>query len=372
MEKKTHTIEEFCKIANDKNGKCLSLEYVNYSTKLEFECCDGHRWFATPGHIISGTWCEKCARKLRARKYTVDDDFFSRDNELSFYIAGFWLSDGWITKKDECYGVGISLANKDIDHLEKIKKTLKCTSPIKIRKRFRDYIFDVKVGKELTNCNLRFFSEKCFKDLERFGVIQNKTYYTKIPDEIVKSKYINHFLRGVIDGDGSFCEDRDHLIHFEIKGTKELLETINQIFLDNNICNPKIKKRPMEARKGTKFAAFDSLQYAGNGIVSRMYDFLYKDATIFLERKEEIAKRSKLKIVKGPFVPRIINCSIAKDDILLKAKELKSGNKIAEFFKCSPAYISKLVKNYDIREEYYKLLDDKKTLTIYLKKQQSQ
>ena len=59
------TINEMQKIAKDRGGKCLSNEYTNNRTKLEWKCSDGHRWFATPGKVKGnkgkkGTWCRKC------------------------------------------------------------------------------------------------------------------------------------------------------------------------------------------------------------------------------------------------------------------------------------------------------------------------
>ena len=54
-------IEDFQKIAEDRGGKCLSPKYVNTRTKLEWECKNGHKWKATPKSIKNGTWCPKCA-----------------------------------------------------------------------------------------------------------------------------------------------------------------------------------------------------------------------------------------------------------------------------------------------------------------------
>ena len=45
-------------------GRCLSKSYINAKTKLEWECSEGHRWWATPSNIRHiGTWCPKCSAK---------------------------------------------------------------------------------------------------------------------------------------------------------------------------------------------------------------------------------------------------------------------------------------------------------------------
>jgi len=55
------TIEEMHRIAEERNGKCLSTKYINNHTKLEWMCSEGHKWEATPSNIkYSGTWCDIC------------------------------------------------------------------------------------------------------------------------------------------------------------------------------------------------------------------------------------------------------------------------------------------------------------------------
>lgn len=48
-------------IASERGGQCISTEYVNSSTRLEWECHIGHRWFAAPNTIRNGHWCQRCA-----------------------------------------------------------------------------------------------------------------------------------------------------------------------------------------------------------------------------------------------------------------------------------------------------------------------
>jgi thiol-disulfide isomerase/thioredoxin len=54
------TIEEMRQIASERGGKCLSTEYVNNNTKLKWQCAEGHVWEAVPGAIKSGQWCSNC------------------------------------------------------------------------------------------------------------------------------------------------------------------------------------------------------------------------------------------------------------------------------------------------------------------------
>lgn len=57
-----HTISEMKEIAKSHGGKCLSREYFNLKTKLEWECIKGHKWKAISGSIIRGSWCPHCVK----------------------------------------------------------------------------------------------------------------------------------------------------------------------------------------------------------------------------------------------------------------------------------------------------------------------
>jgi len=60
------TLDEMQKIAESKGGKCLSNQYVNARTKLEWECKDGHRWYAIPDAVKRLSWCPVCGNKSRS------------------------------------------------------------------------------------------------------------------------------------------------------------------------------------------------------------------------------------------------------------------------------------------------------------------
>lgn len=65
------------------------------------------------------------------RKYSVDETFFTKTNEKSFYWAGFIAADGCISRYENgnmC--VTLTLALKDINILEKFKHQIKYTGPI--------------------------------------------------------------------------------------------------------------------------------------------------------------------------------------------------------------------------------------------------
>ena len=62
---KRKSITDMQLIAKNRGGKCLSKEYTNMNSKLQWECSKGHQWLAIPSNIISGKWCPTCAGKKR-------------------------------------------------------------------------------------------------------------------------------------------------------------------------------------------------------------------------------------------------------------------------------------------------------------------
>ncbi len=69
------TIEEFQKIAASRNSKCLSDEYEGNDVGLRWQCEYTHIWEARPSSIKMGRWCPKCAVKLRGdkRRYSIKE-----------------------------------------------------------------------------------------------------------------------------------------------------------------------------------------------------------------------------------------------------------------------------------------------------------
>ncbi len=55
---------KLCEIAKNKGGTLLSLDYLGYYMKLDWECSSGHQWKASPANIKGkGRWCPMCRKK---------------------------------------------------------------------------------------------------------------------------------------------------------------------------------------------------------------------------------------------------------------------------------------------------------------------
>lgn len=362
-----YTIEFFQEFAAKKEGICLSKEYHNCRTKLLWQCKLEHQWEAQPRKIVEGSWCPECYEETR-RKYKCNDAFFSQNAEDSFYVAGFLAADGWKTKKGGgAYAVGLHLAKKDFKHLVRMRDLMGSNAKLMYRE-----------GKSPSSDTITYSysfvirSKQMYKDLERFNIVENKTYIYNMPEWLKTHSLVHHFLRGYIDGDGCFNiaqnKGQKKHINFSMRGTAEMLTSFNDIMVTNGII---VNEHDISPKVGFKYAAFDKLQYSGNNTCSKLYDFLYNDATIYLERKHDIAAKSKEWIVYGTGRRRARKSTalnITADDLLQKAKELKSQKKIAEHFGCSSANISWLVKDYGIRSKMQKAMgkvDESEIVELY-------
>ena len=68
-DKSKKTIEQMQELAKNRGGKCLSKEYIHSTIKLTWQCKEGHTWETSPKNIQQGKWCPHC-HKLGIKKTT--------------------------------------------------------------------------------------------------------------------------------------------------------------------------------------------------------------------------------------------------------------------------------------------------------------
>lgn len=93
-------------------------------------------------------------------------------------------------------------------------------------------------------------------------------------------RLINHFIRGYFDGDGSISITKSNRQpHLNLLGSKSFLSTVQKILV--NVCGVSYTK----IRKSSQIY---SMSYGGKLNCKAIRDYLYKDSTIYLERKQKI------------------------------------------------------------------------------------
>lgn len=203
----------------------------------------------------------------RNRLYKCNPHIFDNlDNELSAYLHGFIYADGNVS---QARTLTISIANTDKAHLEKIRMALQTEAPVKTLEN---------KGYGTLRAVLSYTERHLAKELMDKGIIVNRPYphlsFDAIPDDM-----FNHWLLGFFDGDGAAYRKHPTI---SFCGNYEFIFILREKLVKFCGSNPDlaIRKHPT---KPTYYLKFD-----GRNVAFQVINFMYKDATIWLERKRNV------------------------------------------------------------------------------------
>lgn len=219
-------------------------------------------------------------------KYYHDENFFATDTENSFYWAGFIAADGNISKEKD---FNLTLKKDDYQHILKFKTAVGSDAPIIFGKPEKMIICGIATT-HTGSATIRFRAKKWSEDLKRFNIVPNKTKTYTIPQTILKHPLFKHFIRGYFEGDGWFSQSidpksRNSRIAWGLCGNLPVMgdiqnHLIEQLSLSNK---PKIYRQ----KNIYKF------QHGKMHDVLLITNYIYGDATVFLDRKYTISKLVK-------------------------------------------------------------------------------
>lgn len=204
-----------------------------------------------------------------SRKYKINETFFEKiDTEEKAYFLGLLYADGYIDETS--YSICISLENKDKYLLEKLSSLIyKENKPLYSRRNMN---------------RVSFYSKKLAKGAVANGLFQAKSLTLKFPiKEQVPSHLMAHFIRGHFDGDG--C------IRVFQRG-KTLGQSINILGSESFIKDLQSYLETIADIKSTVAPHFNSpkcftLRFSKKESIIKMYNFLYRDCSVFMRRKKE-------------------------------------------------------------------------------------
>lgn len=202
-------------------------------------------------------------------KYTINKNLMDNiDTEEKAYWLGFFYADAYNHEKRN--RVVIELQEGDKTHLYKCAKFF--GQP---REPFIQY---KNKGKYIAY-RLELNSSYLCKILKGHGCHQAKSFNITLPTWL-KKHLIRHFVRGYFDGDGCIHIHQDQL-NISIVSTREFNVDLQKI-----LCKININSQMYFPQKYTDNTC--RLDFGGSRQVKRFCDWIYKDATIYLDRKYEL------------------------------------------------------------------------------------
>lgn len=152
---------------------------------------------------------------------TYDFGFFDQFTPESAYWAGFLAADGCV--RSDRATVSLHLAATDADHVEKLRKAVQFNGEVKISG---------------AAASLHINGPRWVDALSRnFGVTPRKSLTYSLPE--LPSDTLPHFVRGIIDGDGSITFTTVPTL--SITGTRFLLASLAEAFFDH--CAVRLKSK---------------------------------------------------------------------------------------------------------------------------------
>lgn len=208
--------------------------------------------------------------KLSNRRFFVDENYFDEiDSEEKAYWLGFIYADGYIRERKSGKSLEIKLAVKDKKHLELFREHLKSTH--KITECVNEVRYKGGISKSEI-CAIAIYSSKIVESIKRQGVHSRKTFSITKPN--IEEKFMNHFLRGYFDGDGSFSFNSSKYI------IKTQIVSASNDFLIFII--EELKKNEININLYSQI----KLQIQNKIDNLKFYNYIYKNATIYLARKK--------------------------------------------------------------------------------------
>lgn len=197
------------------------------------------------------------------RIHKLNEDYFETiDSHEKAQILGFLYADGCVATNADSYRLSIIINEKDVKYLERIKTAFGYSGPIR---RF-------KAQKKYNHVALVVHSRKLCEDLIKLGCMPRKTFKVKFPTSgQVPEEFVNSFVLGFFEGDGSIWTSKQKAITISLIGRKNMMKAIRDRWnLTNKIC-----------KGGTTYY----FSFCRKPIVQSFLKDIYSNAAFVLERK---------------------------------------------------------------------------------------
>jgi hypothetical protein len=188
------SIEDMIDLATKKGGKCLSINYENSRSKIQWQCSKGHIFYKLANDVRQGGWCRQCV--IEENRHIIEDCHICAENNRGKCLSTNYLNQTakmlWSCDKNHTWEASFSsifhngtwcpecIVHKTQDIIEKYLKEIFPSKTIK--SNFRNfewlkmangkkqeidiYIPDVKLAIEYDG-EMHFHSVECFGGNEK-------------------------------------------------------------------------------------------------------------------------------------------------------------------------------------------------------------
>jgi hypothetical protein len=213
------------------------------------------------------------SKRLLSKLTQHNSTFFDNiDTEEKAYWLGFFYADGYLAKNG-CV-LTINLSWKDASHLQRFANIFQ--REVLVHERTPDK----RNGKSYRVATCSFSCAYLWNALIAKGIKQGNTLsedisvFEHIPDEL-----IHHFARGFFDGDGYVHRNKRGGLEFGFVGSCTFMRHLSSlIVIATGLAAPKLNDTDKVA----------TLHWNGTGVSGRFKNWLYRNATIWLERKRRV------------------------------------------------------------------------------------
>lgn len=206
---------------------------------------------------------------LKKSNYNYNYSFFNEINsESKAYWLGFIAADGCVSvnEKTNSCEISIQLQATDVNHLKKFNKAINGN----VQPTFYKQLCNLN-NKYETCCRFRLYNQEMANDLIKHNVVPRKSLTLKFPMTI-NDEYIRHFIRGYFDGNGCIIKSRCDFTC----ASNDFIKSLRQKLYNNNIYTYIIEQKNNKSKR---------LVITGRNNINNFLNYIYSDATIYLERK---------------------------------------------------------------------------------------
>lgn len=251
-------------------------EVYNYMQKTGKGICAVARHFDVCQSTLSKRLKEKYDDTIIRKngKLKVDSNYFKViDNEHKAYWLGFLTADGYLCPQKN--RLDLRLAEVDKKHIELFKEDIKSEHKISPSQ-------SELYGKKFISYGITIQDKEISNDLVKLGFTSDKSHDANIPFNKIPKDLLRHYIRGLMDGDGSVMKiNKGRGVGAVICTTVscQLIDDITRCIKDE--ININVKYRISKVKNPIDICIYKQEE------ADKFFDWIYKDSTIYLDRKYE-------------------------------------------------------------------------------------